>query len=186
VWSYFGALWNVVFLSAPVIYLLFAVAPVNAYSIDFYKHIFPFLFMTELGSMLALWGLATTKSKFSYLSFFPVNLKALWTVARGKKISFPVTPKARQDGLFLHLVWPQIGVMVVTIVALLYAWLMHFSGVGSYGFDGLFLNTFWGVINIMAMSGMVYAAVWAPEEQAGESEHHNETQAGESEMRKAA
>ncbi len=162
VWSYFGAIWNVVFLASPIIYLLFAVAPVSAYSVDFYKHIFPFLFMTELGSMLALWGLATTKSKFSYLAFFPINLKALWTVARGKKISFPVTPKSRQDGLFLHLVWPQLAVMIVTTGALVYAWSMYFMGVRAYGFDGLFLNTFWGFINILAMSGMVYSSVWAP------------------------
>ena len=186
VWSYFGALWNVVFLSAPIIYLLFAVAPVSAYSIDFYKHIFPFLFMTELGSMLALWGLSTTKSKFSYLSFFPINLKALWTVARGRKISFPVTPKARQDGLFLHLVWPQIGVMVVTFIALLYAWWMHLSGAGRYGFDGLFLNTFWGMINIMAMSGMVYSSIWAPQPQVEAGVQPGATAANDSEMRKAA
>lgn len=193
VWSYFGALWNVVFLSAPIIYLLFAVAPVSAYSVDFYKHIFPFLFMTELGSMLALWGLSTTKSKFSYLSFFPINLKALWTVARGQKISFPVTPKDRQDGLFLHLVWPQIGVMVATFAALIFAWLMYLTGSGSYGFDGLFLNTFWGAMNIMAMSGMVYSAIWAPEPevQADNNEQHEGARTDESDsevssMRKAA
>ena len=162
VWSYLGAIWNVIFLASPIIYLLFAVAPVSAYSLDFYKHIFPFLFMTELGSMLALWGLSTTKSKFSYLAFFPINLKAMWTVARGEKISFTVTPKSRQDGLFLHLVWPQLMVIVVTLSALLFGWTMHLAGAASYGFDGLFLNTFWGVINMLAMSGMVYSAVWRP------------------------
>ncbi len=192
VWSYFGALWNVVFLSAPVIYLLFNVAPVSAYSIDFFKHIFPFLFMTELGSMLAMWGISTTKSKFSYLSFFPINLKALWTVARGQKISFPVTPKDRQDGMFLHLVWPQIGVMVLTFVAVLYGWFMYFTGLGGYGFDGLFLNTFWGAMNIMAMSGMVYSAIWAPSpevqsnENTDDSGQHDGTLTDELEKRKAA
>jgi len=165
VWSYFGALWNVVFLVAPIIYLLFAVAPVSAYSIDFYKHIFPFLFMTELGCMLALWGVSTTKSKFSYLAFFPVNLKALWTVARGRKISFPVTPKARQDGYFLQLVWPQITIMLLTIIAVVYGWTRFLSGAAAYGFDGLFLNTFWGLINVVAMSGMVYSSVWSPPEE---------------------
>jgi len=138
--------------------------------------------------MLALWGLSTTKSKFSYLSFFPINLKAIWTVARGQKISFPVTPKSRQDGLFLHLVWPQIGVMAVTFIALIYAWLMHFSGAGAYGFDGLFLNTFWGMINIMAMSGMVYSSVWAPapKAQTDEGGEDDGVLTDDSEMRKAA
>lgn len=162
VWSYLGAIWNVVFLLSPIIYLLFAVAPVSAYSVEFYKHIFPFLFLTELGSMLALWGISTSKSKYSYLAFFPINLKALWTVARGKKISFPVTPKSRQDGVFLHLIWPQLAVIIVTVSALLYAWGKQLAGSGSYGFDGLFLNTFWGLINVIAMSGMVYSSLWKP------------------------
>ncbi len=162
VWSYLGALWNVVFLLAPVVYLLFAVAPVSAYSIDFYKHIFPFLIATEIGTMFIMWGLSTTKSKFSYLAFFPINLKALWTVFRGKKISFPVTPKSRQDGVFLHLVWPQLSVMLVTSGAILFAWSKHLAGSGNYGFDGLFLNSFWGMINIAAMSGIVYSSIWKP------------------------
>lgn len=173
VWSYFGALWNVVFLAAPIIYLLFAVAPVSAYSMDFYKHIFPFLIATELGTMFILWGLSTTKSKFSYLAFFPVNLKALWTVLRGKKISFPVTPKIRQDGVFLHLVWPQLMVMVLTLCAIGFAWIKHFTGSGSYGFDGLFLNSFWGLINVIAMSGMVYSAIWMPAKDSTQSEQQS-------------
>jgi len=165
VWSYFGAIWNVIFLAAPVIYLLLAIAPVSAYSMEFYKHIFPFLFATELGTMFIMWGLSTTKSKFSYLAFFPVNLKALWTVARGRKISFPVTPKSRQDGLFLHLVWPQLAVMIVTLAAMIFAWSKYLLGAGGYNFDGIFLNTFWGFINVLAMSGMVYSAIWKPEDQ---------------------
>jgi len=187
VWSYFGALWNVVFIAAPVIYLLFAIAPVSAYSLEFYKHIFPFLFMTELGGLLALWGISTTKSKFSYLSFFPVNLKALWTVARGRKISFPVTPKSRQDGLFLHLVWPQLGVMVLTFGALIFAWSKQLAGVGNYGFDGLLLNTFWGLINIIAMSGVVYSAVWKPlNEVQTDTDNIHSADDGPSELRRAA
>ena len=185
VWSYFGALWNVVFLSAPIIYMFFAVAPVSAYSLEFYKHIFPFLFMSELGSMLALWGFSNTKSKYSYLSFFPVNLKALWTVLRGEKISFPVTPKSRQEGLFLQLVWPQISVIVLTVCAVLYAWIRQLLGVHSYGLDGLLLNTFWGLLNVIAMSGIVYAALWKPlnlkADDNTDSPHNDET-----EMRYAA
>ena len=185
VWSYFGALWNVIFLSAPIIYLLFAIAPVSAYSLEFYKHIFPFLFMTELGSMLALWGYSTTKSKYSYLAFFPVNLKALWTVLRGEKISFPVTPKNRQEGVFLHLVWPQLGVMMLTAFALLFAWVRQLSGVHSYGLDGLLLNTFWGFLNIIAMSGIVYAALWKPAD--SDSDHSSDSMHNdETEMRRAA
>ncbi len=162
VWSYLGALWNVVFLSSPIIYLFTAIAPVTAFSIDFYKHIFPFLVTTELGMLFALWGFSMTKSKYSYLAFFPVNLRALWTVMRGQKICFPVTPKVRQDGAHLHLVWPQILVMLLTMAGVVYGWSAYLTGSLLYGFDGLFLNTFWGAVNVMAMLGIVSAAVWKP------------------------
>ena len=162
VWSYLGALWNVVFLLAPIIYLFLAIAPVAAFSIDFYKHIFPFLVTTELGMLFALWGLSTTKSKYSYLAFFPVNLRALWTVLRGQKISFPVTPKTRQVGFHLRLVWPQVSIILLTIIGIVYGWTVYLQGGGLYGFDGLFLNTFWGLVNIVAMCGIVGAAVWKP------------------------
>jgi len=163
IWSYFGGLWNVVFLFAPLVYLFFAVAPVSAYSIDFYKHIFPFLFMTELGTMLSMWGISGRKAKYSYLSFFPVNLKAIWTVVRGKKISFPVTSKERQDGNFIGLVWPQALVVVLTIAGIISAWTLFAFGRSGYDISGLVINSFWGLINIIAMSGILYAADWRPE-----------------------
>jgi len=163
IWSYLGGLWNVVFLVAPLVYLFFAVAPVSAYSIDFYKHIFPFLFTTELGFMFAMWGISSRKAKYSYLSFFPVNLKAIWTVVRGKKISFPVTSKERQDGNFIGLVWPQVLIVVLTIVGIISAWALFAFGRPGYDLSGLIINTFWGLINIIALAGILNAADWRPE-----------------------
>ena len=164
IWSYLGGLWNIVFLLSPLVYLFFAVAPVDAYSMDFYKHIFPFLFLTELGTLLAIWGLSGVAAKNSYLSFFPFNLKALWTVARGKKISFPVTSKVRQDGNFLGIVWPQALIFGLTGLGIVYAWIAFMLGFGVHAVEGLFINTFWGFNNMIAMSGILYAACWRPEE----------------------
>lgn len=163
VWSYFGGIWNAIFLVSPIIYLFLAVAPVAAYSHDFYKHIIPFLFMTELGTLLAMWGLSGTKAKYSYLSFFPLNLRALWTVLRGQKISFPVTSKVRQTGNYAKLVWVQMSIMALTAIGIVYAWFSIHSGNIYYSVEGVLMNTFWGLINIYALSGMVYAAFWQPD-----------------------
>lgn len=76
-WSYLAGLWNIVFLLAPIIYLFSGVAPVAAYSFDFYKHILPFLIANELAMMVGTWGIAGYKAKLWYLSFFPLNLRAL-------------------------------------------------------------------------------------------------------------
>lgn len=165
VWSYLGGLWNVVFLFAPIIYLFSSVAPVNAYSVDFYKHIIPFLIINELAAMFSTWGMSGRKAKFSYLAFFPVNLRALFTVLRGEKITFTVTPKLRQEGNFLYLVYPQVAVIALTVAGVSYGWWAYITSHGSHTVEALVINTFWGLNNIFAMAGLVRAAFWQPPEE---------------------
>ena len=119
-WSYLGCLWNIVFLAAPLVYLFTGIAPVSSYSADFFKHAIPFFITNQLAFMVGTWGIGTWGGQVFYLSFFPINFHALWTVIRGKKINFPVTPKTRQEGSFVRLVIPQMVIMVLTGVGLVY------------------------------------------------------------------
>ncbi|WP_435168369.1 glycosyltransferase family 2 protein [Falsirhodobacter sp. 1013] len=162
-WSYLGSIWNVVFLLAPVIYLFTGIAPVSAYTADFFVHVVPFLVTLELAMMMGTWGIAGYASKTSYLAFFPIGLKALWAVARGQKISFPVTPKDRQSGTFLRLVRPQLAVIVLTLVSGVWALAWLLMGYGSWSTTGVVTNILWGINNCMAMAGMIRAALWNPE-----------------------
>ena len=162
-WSYFGCLWNVVFIFAPIIYLFTGVAPVAAYSPAFFKHILPFMACTQLSFMVGTWGVAGWQGMTAYLSFFPVNFRALWTVIKGDTIKFPVTPKERQEGNFFHLVIPQFMVIVLSVAALLFACVMHALG-HFKNLGGLLTNAFWCLQNVLAMKGIVLAAFWKPEE----------------------
>ncbi|GAA4904071.1 cellulose synthase catalytic subunit [Ferrimonas pelagia] len=164
VWSYFGALWNIMFLLAPIIYLFSGIAPVAAYSQEFYLHLIPFIITNELAAMSATWGISGFKGKSNYLAFFPVNLRAIWTVVKGEQIKFPSTPKDRQEGNFFHLVLPQFGIMLVTAIALIWGWMNYqFNWYGDINISGLIVNTFWCLNNIVAMAGMVLSAFWRPE-----------------------
>jgi cellulose synthase (UDP-forming) len=166
-WSYFGGVWNILFLSSPIIFLFTQVSPVSSYSLDFYKHILPFLVLNELSTMVGLWGLAGFQSKASYLSFFAVNLRALWTVLCGTQIKFPTTPKDRQEGNFFHLVLPQFYIIVLTAGGILYASYGYYEG-SFTNLNGLLTNTFWGINNIWAMSGLVLSAFWQPDDETDE------------------
>lgn len=165
IWSYIGGIWNAIFLTAPLIYLFFAISPVQSYSLEFYVHILPFLLLTEIAFMLGGWGLAGYPSKASYLAFFPTNLRALWTVIKGEKISFPVTPKDRQEGSFLHLAIPQTLIIVLTVIGIIFAWSQYQLEHPSYDINGVLLNTFWGINNILALSSILFAAFWQPDEE---------------------
>ncbi len=164
-WSYLGGIWNLIFLAGPIIYLLTGIAPVSAYTLDFFKHILPFLLLTELSFMVGTWGMSGFKGKASYLAFFSVNLRALWTVLKGDKIKFPVTPKHRQEGNFFYLVLPQFGLALLTVLAVLFAWVLYVNGQGDYTVGGMVVNTFWGGNNLIALSTLIFAAFWKPEEQ---------------------
>lgn len=162
-WSYIGCIWNVVFLAAPIIYLFTGVAPLSSYSESFYLHALPFIIFTELAFMFGTWGVRNWDGKSSYLSFFSVNFRALWTVLRGEKIKFDVTPKERQEGNFLNLVIPQLTVIVLTITGLIYGtWRVFTQDTGSE-IQNLIVNFLWGLNNVFAMLPMVRAAFWKPE-----------------------
>lgn len=157
-YSYLAPIWNLIFLLAPVIYLLFGIAPVDAYSTVFFLHIIPFLILLELAIMTGTWGIAGYAAKANYLSFFPLGLRAIWTVVKGEKISFKVTPKTKQSGNFNRLVWPQITIVALTILAALYAIIALIIGHSAHNVTGVFTNILWGINNILAMLPIIYAA----------------------------
>ena len=160
--SYLAPIWNVIFLIAPIVYLTTGISPVAAYSTDFFLHLIPFLVLLELAMMVGTWGIAGYSSKASYLSFFPLGLRAIWTVAKGQKISFPVTPKVRQSGNFLRLVRPQIAIIIFTGFGALWALLALAIGGTDHSASGVIANILWGLNNCLAMSGIISAALWLP------------------------
>ncbi len=161
-WSYLGALWNPVFLIGPVIYLLTGISPVAAYSTDFFLHAIPFLVMMELAMLVGTWGAGGFASKASYIAFFPIGLRAIRTVLGGRRISFPVTPKFRQAGRFLHLVRPQIAVIGLTLLAAVWAVMSLHLDLMGHSLAGVVTNIAWGAFNCLAMLTMVRAATWNP------------------------
>ncbi len=161
-YSYLGAIWNVIFLFAPVVYLFTGIAPVSAYSDQFYVHVIPFIISLELAMMVGTWGIPGYAAKASYLAFFPLGLRAIWTVLRGQRIVFKVTPKDRNAGRFLKLVRAQLAVVGLTAAGVLWgagALLLADTG---HSATGVVTNALWGLNNCIAMAGIIRAAIWQP------------------------
>jgi cellulose synthase (UDP-forming) len=161
-YSYLAPIWNVVFLFGPIVYLLTGISPVAAYSKDFFLHLIPFLVTLELAMMVGTWGISGYDAKANYLSFFPLGLRAIWAVARGQKISFPVTSKTRQSGNFLTLVRPQIAVVALTLLGAIWAIGALILGDTPHSVSGVVANILWGLNNCLAMAGIIGAALWVP------------------------
>jgi cellulose synthase (UDP-forming) len=161
-WSYLAPLWVVIFISAPIIALLTGIAPVSAYSWEFFGHLLPFLLVHEIASILGTWGLNNKKGKMLNLAFFSFNLQAIWAILRGREIKFKVTPKTRATGSFVHLVIPQIVVFVLSAFAIIFAITGHIMAPDPQKLTALIVNGFWAGLNGYAMTVLIWAALWKP------------------------
>lgn len=168
-WSYLACLWNTVFLISPLIYLFTNIPPVSAYSQPFYLHFLPFFIVSELAFMFGTWGLSAWDGRSSYLALYSMNLRALDTVLRGEKIKFHVTPKERQQGMFLYLVKPQLAIVALTLLGLIWGGIKVANG-DIEDPSGYIINIFWGGVNIAAMMPMILAAMWKPDTAASDEE----------------
>ncbi len=161
-YSYFGPIWNVIFLAAPIIYLLTGVSPIDAYSYEFFLHLFPFLLAFEFAIMVGTWGISGYAAKSSYLAFFPVGLKAIWDVAKRKTIAFKVTPKEINSGNFTRLVAPQLLLIALTMIGIVAGGVSMAMASSHVTTMGYVTNSLWGLNNCIALSGIVFAAWWKP------------------------
>ena len=91
------------------------------------------------------------------------RLRAIGTVLSGRKISFPVTPKDRQEGRHLRLVRPQIAVVALTLASLLWGSAALVWADTGHSVTGVVTNALWGLNNCLAMAGIIRAATWTPE-----------------------
>lgn len=161
-WSYLAPIWICVFLMAPIVSLLTGIAPVDAYSTDFFVHLLPFILVHELALVIGMWGVDNRMGKLLNLAFFWLNLKAMWTVLKGEKIRFHVTPKMRTAGRHLNIVRPHLALMAVYGVALgVGVWRVAVDNTGEQ--IGLFaVNAFWSACNMAALMVLIRAAWWRP------------------------
>jgi len=158
-WSYTGAIWLVVLLLSPIIYMFTNIPPVQSYSMDFFIHLVPFLFFNQLALMIATWGINSNRGGQFFIAIFPIVLKAFWDVARGKPIKFVVTSKSAKSGNFLSLVRIQLGLIALYIVAIAYATSMYIIGERIF-LTGYVVNILWSIFNIISLWAIVQAALY--------------------------
>lgn len=164
-WSYFSGFFSLIYLMAPVLYLFFGWMPVRAYSSDFFWHLVPFLITNQLLFILLGWGLPTWRGQQYSLAMFPIWIQsvtsAVANVYFGRKLGFVVTPKSRQTGVFFNLVRPQLIMMGLITVAILYGLIRLVLGLTDEVLSVL-VNVFWSCYNLVMLSVVIQAATYAP------------------------
>lgn len=167
-WSYLSGFGAVIYLLCPVLNLVFGLTPVKAYSAEFFGYLLPWLVVNQLLFVVIGWGLPTLRGQQYSLALFPLWIKAVYTtignVYFGQKLGFVVTPKTRQGGTHLRLVWPQVLMMVLLVISV---------GVGfarlALGWNDdpgpIMINVLWATYNIAMLSVVLVAATYQPPEE---------------------
>ena len=158
-WSYTGAIWLVILLSSPIIFMFTNIAPVQSYSMDFFIHLVPFLFFNQVALLIATWGINSNRGGQFFIAISPIVLQAFWDVVRRKPIKFVVTSKTAKSGNFLGLVKIQLGLIGLYAIAILYSTIMHLIGERIY-LTGYSVNLMWSLFNMLSLWTIVQAAMF--------------------------
>ncbi|MBN3926424.1 glycosyltransferase [Nostoc sp. NMS4] len=163
-YSYFSGFATLVFISCPIIYFFTDIVPVKTYGTDFAVHFFPAFIINRLTFLAATWGIPARevwRSEQYAIALFPLLIQAVWSVLTGQKLSFQVTPKQRQSGIYLRLVWPQLLVFILTILGIL--WSLYRFAIGQLNNpDVHLLNSAWAIYNLFLLWAIIRASVWQP------------------------
>ncbi len=160
-WSYFAPIWILIFLISPIIFFFTHALPVKSYSIDFFKHFLPFQIMNTICFTLGCWGIETKRGEQYYISGFWYMLVSLFSVVRGKKVKFNVTPKEKNLSPNTKHIIPHLLIITLGFLGIVYNIFLFEAG-SHPNISGFAANTFWFLFNAIALSIMIRAAYWKP------------------------
>lgn len=168
-WSYLAGFFSVVYLAAPILYLVFGVLPVRTLSAEFFWHLLPYLVVNQLFFVVIGWGLPTWRGQQYSLALFPLWIQAVTSAVSnvyfGKKLGFVVTPKTRSMGgnalANVRLVRPQLAVILLLIGAVVFGLARLALGLSAEGIP-ILVNVFWVCYDLILLSVVIDAALYQP------------------------
>jgi cellulose synthase (UDP-forming) len=161
-WSYLAGFAAIAYIAAPVIFLVFGVMPVQAYSWAFFGRLIPFLVLNQCLFFVVSRGTPTWRGQQYSLALFPVWIKACTTAFRnvyfGRPLGFAVTPKTsqRNGSNPWHLVkWQLVATALLAVASVVGIVRLYY---GAISVVGVGVNLFWVLFDLLILS-VVFQAV---------------------------
>lgn len=171
-WSYLSGFFSVIYLSAPILYLIFGMLPVRTQAEEFFWRLVPYLITNELVFAVAGWKRATWRGRQYSLALFPLWIQAvisaIGNVYAGRPLGFVVTPKVRQGGRHI---WDQLRLVRIQVIAMALLTLSAVWGLTRLALgvqtDGIptLVNVFWIGYDLLMLSVVIDAALYQPDDQ---------------------
>jgi cellulose synthase (UDP-forming) len=165
-WSYLSGFFAVVYLLAPVFFMVFDVRPVISYGPDFLVRLIPYLLFNQILFMVIGYGKRTWRGTQYSLALFPLWIRATWTACANvwfkRPLGFVVTPKTRQErtGPPWRLIWPQLTAMALLVAAGVIGTVRYLLGTAQMDLLSLGVNLVWIVFNLVVLSVVFSAATY--------------------------
>ncbi|PPB49748.1 cellulose synthase [Arthrobacter pityocampae] len=160
-WSYLSGFAAVIYIAAPIIYLIFGILPVSSISTEFFVRLIPFLLVNQLLFVVVGKGVKTWRGQQYSLALFPVWIRSITSafgnVYLGRDLDFAVTPKTLQQDTALRwdLVKPQLwamgllaGAAVVGVIRMV---------LGQADILGTSVNIVWVIFDLVIFSVIIEA-----------------------------
>jgi cellulose synthase (UDP-forming) len=172
-WSYLSGFAAVVYIGAPIIYMLLGTRPVISFGSDFFIRLIPFLVLNQLLFLVVGWGVKTWRGQQYSLALFPLWIRACTTAINnvwfGRSLGFVVTPKTRQaGGPPWRLIRPQLVAMALLVVAGVVGVVR--MAVGQADVVPTCVNMIWIVFDLVVLSVVVQAALYRGSEEEQEAD----------------
>ncbi len=149
---YFNGLVILIDIVMPLVFLYTGLQPVAATTTSFALYFIPFMFL----NLYTLFIVSKGQLSFRAISFsqasFMLQLVALRSVLLRQKMSFSVTPKQKQQGLFLFLVYPHLFYILLTLLGTVIA--VNREGINP----SVTTNIAWCLLNIALFIPFIAAA----------------------------
>lgn len=160
-WSYFAGFAAIVYIVAPVVYLVFGIMPVQAYSWDFFGRLIPFLVFNQIMFLIVSRGMPTWRGQQYSLALFPVWIRACVTafmnVYFDRPLGFAVTPKTSQQPRSIPwrlITWQLAAVALLVLASAVGIWRLYSGGASGLGVG---VNLFWVAFDLIVLSVVIGA-----------------------------
>lgn len=163
-YSYFSGFATLVFLVCPLVYFFTGIIPIEAFGPDFIIHFIPVYVINRLTLISITWGISAAeiwRSEQYGVALFPLFIQAVLSVFCKQPLTFQVTPKQRQSGLYLKLVWSQLVLFCLLVMGML--WGGGQLAIGNIMTPSTYwVNVAWSVYSLCLLWSVIRASFWSP------------------------
>jgi len=151
---YLSGVRDLIYLVAPLVFLVLGVAAVQGTYLDvFLWHFLPYWLLSQIAFWRLGWGKTSMRGIVLGFASFPVLISSLVTVIAGRRVAFTVTAKRREASGVLRQVRPHLLALVACALALVVSALSGRHDASAQ------VSAMWVLYTMAMLGGVVWLAV---------------------------